>query len=60
MEVELELRNSTNASTVAVAKITRERGRRVDKKCLCVVFWLTRRSRVCVCVCGGGGGGGAF
>ena len=32
MEVELELRNSTNASTVAVAKISRGRGWRVGKK----------------------------
>ena len=47
MEVEpSELRSSTNANTVAVAKITVERGWRVGKKCLCVVFWLTRRSRV--------------
>ena len=37
---------STNASTVAVAIITGERGWRVGKKCLCIVFWLTRRSRV--------------
>ena len=28
-------------------KITRERGWRVEKKCLCIVFWLTRRSRGC-------------
>ena len=26
--------------------IAMERGWRVNKKCLCVVFWLTRRSRV--------------
>ena len=32
MEVELELRSSTNATTVAVAKITGERGWRVGKK----------------------------
>ena len=42
----LEMRSSTNASTVAVAKITGERGGRVEKKCVCVVFWLTKRSRV--------------
>ena len=46
MEVEPKLRSSTNANTVAVAKITVERGWRVEKKCLCIVFWLTRRSRV--------------
>ena len=46
MEVELELRSSTNANTVAVAKITVERGWRVNKKCLCVVLGLIRRSRV--------------
>ena len=46
MEVNLELRSSTNATTGAVAKITGERGWRVETKCLCVVFWLTRRSRV--------------
>ena len=40
-------RCSTKASTVAVAKITGEKGWRVEKKCLCVVFWLTRRSRFC-------------
>ena len=33
-------------TTVAVAKITVERGWRVEKKCLCIVFWLTRRLRV--------------
>ena len=27
-------------------KNTGKRGKRVEKKCLCVVFWLTRRSRV--------------
>ena len=43
----LELRSSTNATTVEVAKITAEKGWRVGKKCLCV------------CVVGGGGGGGA-
>ena len=32
MEVELELRSSTNATTVAVAKINGERGWRVEKK----------------------------
>ena len=42
----LELRSSTNAKTVEVAKVTVERGWRVKIKCLCVVFWLTRRSRV--------------
>ena len=47
MEVEkLELRSSANANTVAVAKMTTERGWRVKIKRLCVVFWLTRRSRV--------------
>ena len=46
MEVEPRMRSSTNASTVAVAKITGERGWRVEKKCLCVEFWLTRRSGV--------------
>ena len=46
MEVNQELRSSTNATAVAVAKITVERRWRVGKKWLCVVFWLTRRSRV--------------
>ena len=45
METEPKIEN-TNATTVAIANITRERGWRVEKKCLCVVFWLTRRSRV--------------
>ena len=40
------MRSSTNATTVAVAKSSGERGWRVGKRCLCVVFWLTRRSRV--------------
>ena len=44
---------ASNANTVAVAKITGERGWRVEKKCLCVVFWLTRRSRVCGKMCFG-------
>ena len=35
---DLELRCSTNATTVAVAKITGERGWRVEKKCLCIVL----------------------
>ena len=50
----LESRSSTNANTVAVAKITVERGWRVGKKsvfaffvCFFVcLFFLTRRSRV--------------
>ena len=33
-KLKLELRSSTNANTVAVAKITVERGWRVNKKCL--------------------------
>ena len=37
--------SSTNATSVTVAKFTGESGWRVEKKCLCVVFWLTRRSR---------------
>ena len=37
----LELRSSTNATTVEIAKITAEKGWRVGKKCICV----------CVCVC---------
>ena len=46
MEVEPSTANSSNASTVAVAKNTGERGWRMEKtKRLCVVFWLTRRSR---------------
>ena len=45
-KLNLESQSSTNANTVAVVKITMERGWRVDKKCLCVVFWLTRRSQV--------------
>ena len=44
--ITIELRSSTNASIVAVAKITRDWGWRVGNMCLCVVFWLTRRSRV--------------
>ena len=44
--MKLELRSSTNANTVAVAKITVERRWRVNKKCLCVVLGLVRRSRV--------------
>ena len=43
VEVNLELWSNT----VAVAKITVERGWRVEKKCLCVIFRLTRRSWVC-------------
>ena len=46
MEVDLELQSSTNVTTVVVAKITGERGWRVEKKCLCIDFWPTRRSRV--------------
>ena len=46
----LELPSSTNGNTVAVAKITGERGWTEpggEKKCLCVVsMGLTRRSRV--------------
>ena len=34
----LELWSSTNATTAVVAKITRERGWRVERKCLCVIF----------------------
>ena len=47
-KLNLESRSSTNANTVAVAKITVERWWRVGrkKKCLCLVFWLTRSSRV--------------
>ena len=45
-KLKLELRSSTNANTVAVAKSTGERGWKVNKKCLCVVLGLTRRSRV--------------
>ena len=46
-KLNLELRSSTNGNTVAVAKITVERGWRVEKKCLCVVFCrLTRRLQV--------------
>ena len=45
-KLNLELRKCTNATTVAVAKTTGERGWRVEKKCLCIGFWLTRRSRV--------------
>ena len=48
VELNLESRSSTNANTIAVAKITVERGWRVEK-CLCVVFWPgwpLRRSRV--------------
>ena len=45
-KLNLESRSRTNANTVAVAKITMERGWRVKIKCLCVVFWLTRRSRI--------------
>ena len=45
-KLHLELRSSTYATTVAVAKITRERGWKVEKKCHCIVFQLTRRSRV--------------
>ena len=40
------MRSSTNANTVAVAKMTVERGWRVNKKCLCVVLGLIRRSRI--------------
>ena len=45
-KLNLESRSSRNANTIAVAKITVERGWRVEKKCLCVGFWLTRRLRV--------------
>ena len=44
-KLNLESRSSTNANTVAVAKITRERRWRVGKKCLWIIFWLTTRSR---------------
>ena len=43
--MEVEPRIERNATTVAVAKITGERGWRVEKKCFCIVFWLTRRLR---------------
>ena len=50
MEAELELRSSTNATTVAVTKIIGEREWKVGGggggKCLCIVFRLTGRSRV--------------
>ena len=39
MELNVELRSSTNGNTVAVAKITGERGwTEGEKKCLCVVL----------------------
>ena len=47
VEIRIRIRSSTNANTVAVAKITVERGWRVNKKCLCVVLGLIKRSRVC-------------
>ena len=40
MKLNLELRNSTNATTVAVAKITGERGWRVGKKVSSASFFL--------------------
>ena len=43
----LESRSSTNATTIAVAEMTMESGWRVEKKRFCIVFWLTRRLRVC-------------
>ena len=46
LKLKLELQSSTNANTVAVAKITMERGWRVNKKCLCVILGLIRRSQV--------------
>ena len=46
MKLNLELRSSTNATTVEVAKITGERGWRVDKSVFALFFWLTRRSQV--------------
>ena len=42
----VELQSSTNANTVAVAKITMERGWRMKKKCLCVVLGRIRKSWV--------------
>ena len=40
VEVELELRSSTNANTVAVAEITVERGWRVDKNSVFASFFM--------------------
>ena len=37
-KLNLEFRSSTKDTTVAVAKITGERGCRVEKKCLCTIF----------------------
>jgi len=37
LKLNLELQSSTNATTVAVAKITRQRGWRVEKKYLCII-----------------------
>ena len=45
--VEVEIRIAKQYNANAVVKITVERGWRVNKKCLCVVFGLIRRSRVC-------------
>ena len=43
MEVEPRIQSSTNATAVAVAKITQERGWRVEKSVFASFFWLTRR-----------------
>ena len=45
-KLSLELWSTTNATTVAVAKSTGERGWRVEKKGLCVNVLLTRRSQI--------------
>ena len=46
MEVEPGIAKQLNATIVAAAKITGERGGGWKKKCRYVVFWLTGRSRV--------------
>ena len=45
-EVEPRIGKQWNATTVAVAKITGQRGWRLEKKCFCFIFLLIRRSQV--------------
>ena len=45
MEVEPRIVKQYKCQHFAFAKITRKRGWRVEKKGLCIDFWLTRRLR---------------
>ena len=54
MEIEPRIAKQYNCQHCCSCKTYRGKGVEGGKKCLCVVFWLIRRSRVR----GGGGGGG--